>query len=135
MNEIKLFVDHLLDTQYSIFLDVWVEPKKGVILPPHLLHKSMITIQVGRNLAVPIPDLETTPKGLGATLSFNNKGFFCFIPWCSVSYVHVNDGSFKFSLPDNELAKYILSLLEKGPPKTVQKNSNKPRPSHLRLVK
>ena len=63
---------HLDPRADSVHVPVWFKKQPQLVL------------QVGLNMAVPIPDLQVTDEGLSCTLSFNRSPFFCSIPWRAV---------------------------------------------------
>ena len=82
-------------------------------------------LEIGLNMAIPIPDLEIIGDGFFATLSFERKPFKCFVSWESIfALVELTSGQGVF---------WSDSM-----PETLRKNSESPlaeRPRHLRLVK
>jgi len=56
----------------------------SVHVPVWFKKQPQLVLQVGLNMAVPIPDLRVTDEGLSCTLSFNRSPFFCSIPWRAV---------------------------------------------------
>jgi hypothetical protein len=71
----------LAEGNVCIFLDPAVE---GVELPKHLFVLDEVKLVVGRNVAVPIPDLQIDEQGVRATLTFQ-RPFLCVIPWAAVT--------------------------------------------------
>jgi len=64
---------------------VHLDPRaEAVRVPPWFKRQPQLVLQVGLNMAVPIPDLEVDDEGLSCTLSFNRSPFLCVIPWSSV---------------------------------------------------
>jgi len=64
---------------------IHLDPRRpGVEVPRQLQSQSQLVLQVGREMAVPIPDLDVGDTGITATLSFSRKPFFCKIPWSAV---------------------------------------------------
>src|SRR5262252_3651774 len=64
---------------------VHLDPRAaGVIVPPWFKRQPQLVLQIGLNMAVPIPDLQVDDEGLSCTLSFNRSPFMCVIPWGSV---------------------------------------------------
>ncbi len=62
-----------------------LDPRRdGVIVPSWLRKQSQLVLQVGMNMAVPIPDLKVEDDGLSCTLSFNRTPFWCHLPWTAV---------------------------------------------------
>lgn len=64
----------------------------GVRVPPWFKHKAQLVLQVGLNMAVPIPDLAVDDAGISCTLSFNRAPHYCVIPWPSVYALVGEDG-------------------------------------------
>ncbi len=79
----------LLSKDPSVFMHF--DPRcEGVLLPPHLRRQPRVVLQYGLNMPVPIPDLEVSAEGLGATLSFQRTPTWTFVPWSAV-FAIVND--------------------------------------------
>jgi stringent starvation protein B len=69
--------------QATVF--VHLDPRgEAVRVPPWFKRQPQLVLQVGLNMAVPIPDLEVDDEGISCTLSFNRSPFLCVIPWASV---------------------------------------------------
>jgi stringent starvation protein B len=69
--------------QATVF--VHLDPRgEAVRVPPWFKRQPQLVLQIGLNMAVPIPDLEVDDEGLSCTLSFNRAPFLCVIPWSSV---------------------------------------------------
>ena len=67
----------------SIF--VHLDPRKdAVVVPPWFKRQPQLVLQIGRNMAVPIPDLEVGTDGIACTLSFSRSPFKCFLPWDAI---------------------------------------------------
>jgi stringent starvation protein B len=74
-------------------LYIHLDPRKaGVIVPKWLATQPQLILQVGLNLAVPIPDIEVGPEALSCTLSFNRAPFWCKMPWTAVYALVGEDG-------------------------------------------
>src|SRR5664279_1203281 len=56
----------------------------SVHVPAWFKKQAQLVLQVGLNMAVPIPDLHVDEQGLSCTLSFNRSPFLCMIPWPAV---------------------------------------------------
>jgi stringent starvation protein B len=66
-------------------LYVHLDPRKpDVIVPPYFKKQPQLVLQVGLNMAIPIPDLKVDDEGVSCTLSFNRKPFWCRLPWTAV---------------------------------------------------
>src|SRR4051812_8593669 len=64
---------------------IHLDPRADSVQVPAWFKKQpQLVLQVGLNMAVPIPDLHVDETGLSCTLSFNRAPFFCMIPWPAV---------------------------------------------------
>jgi stringent starvation protein B len=64
---------------------IHLDPRSDAVQVPAWFKKQpQLVLQVGLNMAVPIPDLNVDERGLSCTLSFNRAPFFCMIPWSAV---------------------------------------------------
>ena len=72
---------------------VHLDPRTGgVVVPLHFKKQAQLVLQVGLNMAVPIPDLHVEDDGIACTLSFNRSPFYCVIPWSAVFALVGDDG-------------------------------------------
>jgi hypothetical protein len=72
---------------------IHLDPRRpGVTVPAHLRNNAPLVLQVGRDMAVPIPDLVIGDAGISATLSFNHAPSPCTIPWSAVYALVGEDG-------------------------------------------
>lgn len=72
---------------------VHLDPRAGgVVVPLHFKKQAQLVLQIGLNMAVPIPDLSVEEDGIGCTLSFNRSPFYCMIPWAAVFALVGDDG-------------------------------------------
>ncbi len=75
----------------SVF--VHLDPRKDdVRVPKWFRGQPQLVLQVGLNMAVPIPDLSLEDDALSCTLSFSRTPFFCFVPWGAVYALVGEDG-------------------------------------------
>jgi stringent starvation protein B len=75
----------------SVF--VHLDPRRdGVVVPKWFKQQFQLVLQVGLNMAVPIPDLEVTDDGISCTLSFNRSPFWCVAPWKAIYALVGEDG-------------------------------------------
>ncbi len=75
----------------SVF--VHLDPRRdGVVVPDWFAHKPQLVLQLGRNFAIPIPDLEVDDDGVRCTLSFNRSPFHCTLPWTAVYALVAENG-------------------------------------------
>jgi stringent starvation protein B len=66
-------------------LYIHLDPRKPeVLVPPYFKKQPQLVLQVGLNMAIPIPDLKVDDEGVTCTLSFNRKPFWCRMPWTAV---------------------------------------------------
>ncbi len=80
----------LLETS-SLFLHL--DPRSDEVLVPAWFKKQpQLVLQVGLNMAVPIPDLDVGEDAVTCTLSFNRQPHFCRIPWGAVYGLVGEDG-------------------------------------------
>lgn len=81
----------LLQTAASIY--VHLDPRgQDVFVPAWFKNQPQLVIQVGLNMAVPIPDLDVGQESMSCTLSFNRRPEFCRIPWTAIYGLVGEDG-------------------------------------------
>ena len=74
----------------SVF--VHLDPRgAGVVVPVQFKKQPRLVLQIGLNMAVPIPDLRLDDQGLSCTLSFNRSLFHC-VPWSGIFALVGEDG-------------------------------------------
>ncbi len=132
----------------SVFLHL--DPRvTGVLIPDRLRKQPQVTLQVGNDMPIPIPDLKVDDNGVYGTLSFKGVPYTCWIPWSAVFAVVGEDA--KGVVWDKEIPREVKENIERQnkPAEIVQLNTAKPkkasakkpaskntsRPSYLRLVK
>ena len=75
----------------SVFIHL--DPRRdGVIVPTWFKNQPQLVLQVGMNMAVPIPDLEVGDDGISCTLSFNRSPFWCSMPYSAIYALVGEDG-------------------------------------------
>jgi stringent starvation protein B len=79
----------LLSGSMFIHLDPRVE---GVMVPKWLKRQPQLVLQIGLDMAIPIPDLRVDEHGVYGTLSFNRSPFTCLVPWEAIFAVAGEDG-------------------------------------------
>src|SRR5262245_4814978 len=85
--------------QATVF--VHLDPRTDkVFVPPWLKRQPQLVLQIGLNMAIPIPDLEVDDAGLSCTLSFNRSPHHCQIPWNAV-FALVGDNGRGMVWPDD----------------------------------
>jgi stringent starvation protein B len=83
------FVAFLREGWVSLHLDA---RRPGVVVPPSFAKEPHLVLQYGRNMPIPIPDLEITDEGVSATLSFSRAPHRTQVPWSAVYVVACTDG-------------------------------------------
>ena len=61
-------------------------------VPPYFKKQPQLVLQVGLNMAIPIPDLKVDDDGVTCTLSFSRTPFWCSLPWTAVYALVGEDG-------------------------------------------
>lgn len=83
----RQIIEQLLSEEDFILMVV-LPTCEGVKLPDDLMQAGdPVGINIGMNMAIPVPDLEITDQGISATLSFNRVPFPCAFPWPAVVQV------------------------------------------------
>jgi stringent starvation protein B len=72
---------------------IHLDPRRpNVLVPKGFLTQHQLVLQVGLNMAIPIPDLTIDEAGISCTLSFNRAPFWCRIPWTAIYALVGEDG-------------------------------------------
>jgi len=81
----------LLQTASSVYIHL--DPRdESVSVPSWFKKQPQLVLQVGLNMAVPIPDLDVGQEAISCTLSFNRRPEFCRIPWDAIYGLVGEDG-------------------------------------------
>ncbi len=81
----------LLQTASSVY--VHLDPRSETVhVPPWFKNQPQLVLQIGLNMAVPIPDLDVGRDSISCTLSFNRRPEFCRIPWEAIYGLVGEDG-------------------------------------------
>jgi stringent starvation protein B len=64
----------------------------GVVVPAPFSSQAHLVLQYGRNMPIPITDLEVTEDGVSATLSFTRVSHRTYVPWSAVYAVSCTNG-------------------------------------------
>jgi stringent starvation protein B len=64
----------------------------GVVVPAPFSSQAHLVLQYGRNMPIPITDLEVTDEGVSATLSFARVSHRTYVPWSAVYAVSCSNG-------------------------------------------
>ena len=83
------FTAFLAEGWVSLHLDA---RRAGVVVPTSFANEPHLVLQYGRNMPIPIPDLEVTEAGVTATLSFSRAPHRTYVPWSAVYVVACTDG-------------------------------------------
>jgi stringent starvation protein B len=83
------FTAFLREGWVSLHLDA---RRAGVVVPPSFGTEPHLVLQYGRNMPIPIPDLDVTDEGVSATLSFSRAPHRTHVPWSAVYVVACTDG-------------------------------------------
>lgn len=83
------FLAFLREGWASLHLDA---RRAGVVVPDDFRREPHLVLQYGRNMPIPIPDLQVTEDGVSATLSFQRNPFPTHVPWSAVYVVACTDG-------------------------------------------
>jgi stringent starvation protein B len=102
----------LLERSNDKGIYVHLDPRQAaVVVPPWFKKQPQLVLQIGLNMAIPIPDLRLDDEGMSCTLSFNRSPFFCVVPWTSV-FAIVGDDARGMVWPDDvpaEIARHASS--------------------------
>jgi stringent starvation protein B len=72
---------------------IHLDPRReGVRVPPWFRNQPQLVLQVGLNMAIPIPDLGIEDDAVSCTLSFSRSPHFCYVPWPAVYALMGEDG-------------------------------------------
>ena len=116
----------------SVF--VHLDPRRDqVVVPPWFRKQPQLVLQIGLNLAVPIPDLELDDESVSCTLSFNRSPFFCWIPWAAI-YALVGEDGRGMVWPD-DIPPEVAAQAQKMAARQGSTQTTSPaRRAHLRSV-
>lgn len=106
---------------------------EGVALPDWLRTEPQVVLQLGYQLAIPIPDLAVDDQGIRATLSFRRAPFAVRVPWPAVFALSDDEGH-QAVFPE-DVPPDLGELPPDAPPPKKPEPPARPRASHLKLVK
>jgi stringent starvation protein B len=111
-------------------LFVHLDPRRaGVLVPKGFTGQHQLVLQVGLNMAIPIPDLKVDDVGVSCTLSFNRSPFWCRLPWSAI-YALVGEDGRGMVWPD-DVPQEVAAQLQKqqqSPQAGKAAPGKKPRP-------
>jgi stringent starvation protein B len=91
----------LLERSNDRGIYVHLDPRRpGVTVPPWFKKQPQLVLQIGLNMAIPIPDLRLDDDGMRCTLSFSGSPFYCVVPW-TVVFAIVGDDARGMVWPDD----------------------------------
>jgi hypothetical protein len=138
-------VTEYLGTGQTVLL--YLDPRLDNVLVPEAFSKqSLLVLQIGYNMAIPIPDLELQEKGVLATLTFNRRPFQCFVPWEALQAAKITDentytnwsyvpkGPAQSSMVNAKVGESVQDSRSPSVAKECESPVTKKRPNHLRLV-
>jgi stringent starvation protein B len=112
-------------------LFVHLDPRRaGVLVPKGFAGQHQLVLQVGLNMAIPIPDLKVDDIGVSCTLSFNRSPFWCRLPWSAI-YALVGEDGRGMVWPDDvpqEVASQMQKQQQQGPQPGKAAPGKKSRP-------
>ncbi len=79
--EKRQIADALLEDQS---VEIYFDPNATGVVVPAYLHEPHVVLQIGRHMALPIPDLRIDDVGFSGTLSFRRTPFEVHVPWSAV---------------------------------------------------
>lgn len=104
---------------------VHLDPRRAdVLVPKWFMGQPQLVLQVGLNMAIPIPDLAVDEDGISCTLSFNRAPFWCRLPWSAV-YALVGEDGRGGVWPEDVPPE--IQLQKQGPPPKAA-GAKKPKP-------
>jgi stringent starvation protein B len=120
----------LLERSNDRGIYVHLDPRRaGVTVPPWFKKQPQLVLQIGLNMAIPIPDLRLDDDGMRCTLSFSGSPFYCVVPW-SVVFAIVGDDARGMVWPDDVPVEVSRQA---APPRAVEaparKEGWKPEPA------
>ncbi len=104
---------------------IHLDPRRpDVLVPKGFMGQPQLVLQVGLNMAIPIPDLHIDEVGISCTLSFNRSPFWCRIPWSAIYALVGEDG--RGGVWAEDVPPEIQQQKQSAPAKGAA--SKKPRP-------
>jgi stringent starvation protein B len=86
----KTFLSMMSEGWVSLHIDA---RRPGVVVPAPFSSHPHLVLQYGRNMPIPIPDLEVTEAGVSASLSFSRVPHRTYVPWSAVYVISCTDAS------------------------------------------
>ncbi|WP_437674707.1 ClpXP protease specificity-enhancing factor SspB [Sorangium sp. So ce131] len=116
----------LLEREPSVFIHL--DPRRpGVSVPKWFTGQPQLILQVGLNMAIPIPDLKVDDEGISCTLSFNRAPFWCRLPWHAI-WALVSEDQRGMVWPEDIPADLAAQKQQRPPVGAPQKPTKRSRP-------
>ncbi len=110
-------------------LFIHLDPRKPeVVVPSYFKKQPQLVLQVGLNMAIPIPDLKVDNDGVSCTLSFNRRPFWCRLPWTAI-YALVGEDMKGMIWPDEVPSEVAAQREGKQQPGPVASSPSRARPA------
>jgi Stringent starvation protein B len=105
---------------------IHLDPRRpDVLVPRTFMGQPQLVLQVGLNMAIPIPDLKIDDGGLSCTLSFNRSPFWCRIPWTAIYALVGEDG--RGGVWPDDVPPEIQQQKPSAPPKGAAAKKARPK--------
>jgi stringent starvation protein B len=112
----------LLERSNDRGIYVHLDPRRpGVTVPAWFKKQPQLVLQIGLNMAIPIPDLRLDDDGMRCTLSFSGSPFYCVVPW-DVVFAIVGDDARGMVWPDDVPVEVSRQA---APPRAVETPARK----------
>lgn len=106
---------------------IHLDPRRpDVVVPKWFMGQPQLVLQVGLNMAIPIPDLRVEDDGITCTLSFNRAPFWCKIPWTAIYALVGEDG--RGGVWPDDVPPEIQLQQQRGGAQQKPAPSKRPRP-------
>ncbi|WP_437966831.1 ClpXP protease specificity-enhancing factor SspB [Sorangium sp. So ce260] len=116
----------LLEREPSVFIHL--DPRRpGVSVPKWFTGQPQLILQVGMNMAIPIPDLKVDDEGISCTLSFNRAPYLCRLPWHAI-WALVSEDQRGMVWPEDIPADLAAQKQQRPGMAPPQKPAKRPRP-------
>lgn len=132
----RIIEDLLKDESFiMVIVDVTFD---GLLLPKSLLEtREPVGLNIGYDMAIPIPDLVIDDEGIKGTLSFSRTPSYCVIPWGAIAQLSHDNEHLVWVLPHASRYQKISdskSKDENSDSSDGEEKKDDQKPSHLRLV-
>jgi len=105
---------------------IHLDPRRAeVLVPKGFMGQPQLVLQVGLNMAIPIPDLKIDEGGISCTLSFNRAPFWCRIPWSAIYALVGEDG--RGGVWAEDVPPEIQQQKQSAPPKATTSKRARPK--------